>query len=198
MSVTVIVPVVGPVPLLRHLNCVSAVCADREIASWLFAIVTSGETVLVMAKTAGVTTPVTVAFTLYAPPVALAVNVGAVATPLAFVVTIAVNPPFVPPVNVPLAPLAGAVNVTEAPLTRFPPLSFTVACNAVAKAIVTGVLCGVPAVAVMLAGDPTRLVSENAAGAGRQYRCVHRIGSRGSIGSEWLQQWQHRWRLSSQ
>ena len=39
----------------------------------------------------------------------LAVNVAAVATPLAFVVAVIVVPP---PVNVPLAPLVGAVKVT--------------------------------------------------------------------------------------
>src|ERR1700722_10845236 len=128
-------------------------------------MVISGATVFVSAKTALVATPATEALTLYAPPVALAVNAGAVATPLELVVTVIVVPPLVPPVKVPLAPLAGAVNVTEAPLTRFPPLSFTVACKAVGKAVVTGALCGVPAVAVIVAGGPARLVKENAAGA---------------------------------
>jgi hypothetical protein len=79
------------------------------------------------------------------------------------VVAVAVSPPFVPPANVPLAPVDGAVKVTVAPLTRFPPLSFTVACSAVGNAVVTGTLCGVPAVAAILAGGPARLVSENVA-----------------------------------
>lgn len=106
-------------------------------------------------------TPLTEAVTVYAPPVALAVKAGAVATPLESVFTCVVAPP---PAKVPLAPLAGAVKVTVAPLTRFPPLSFTVAFKAVGKAVVTGALCGVPAVAMMLAGGPARLVREKAAG----------------------------------
>ena len=57
--------------------------------------------------------------------VLFAVNVGAVATPLAFVVTVA------EPVNVPLAPDAGAAKVTLAPLTGLLLASFTVACSAV-------------------------------------------------------------------
>jgi hypothetical protein len=87
--------------------------------------------------------------------------VDAVATPLAFVVAVVT---FVPFANVPPAPVLGAVNVTVAPLTRFPPLSFTVACRAVGNAVLIAMLCGVPAVAVTLAGGPARLVSENAAG----------------------------------
>ena len=50
----------------------------------------------------------------------LAVKVGAVAIPLAFVFTVA------EPEKVPLAPLAGAVNVTGMPLTGLPD-SLTVA-----------------------------------------------------------------------
>jgi hypothetical protein len=46
----------------------------------------------------------------------------------------------VEPAKVALAPLLGAVNVTVAPLTRFPPLSFTVACSAVANAVLMFVL----------------------------------------------------------
>jgi hypothetical protein len=54
--------------------------------------------------------------------------------------------------NSALAPLAGAANVTVTPLNGFPPESFTVAWSAVAKAVLTVALCGVPAVAVILAG----------------------------------------------
>jgi len=106
-------------------------------------------------KLAGMATPATVAVTVYAPTVPLAVKTAAVATPLAFVV-----PVFVPPAKVPLAPLAGAAKVTTAPLTGLPPESFTVACNCVVNAVLMGALCGVPAVAVMVAGAPDRLVSE--------------------------------------
>lgn len=87
----------------------------------------------------------------------MAVNAGAEATPLALVVAVAVRPPFVPPIKTPLAPLEGAVNVTVTPLTRFPPLSFTVACN-VANAFVIDTLCGVPAVAAIDAAGPVRFV----------------------------------------
>jgi hypothetical protein len=75
--------------------------------------------------------------------VPFAVNVGAVATPTVLVMAVAVLVPVL--ANVPLAPLAGAVNVTVAPLTRLPSTA-TVAVNAVNA---TPVLadCGVPAVA---------------------------------------------------
>jgi hypothetical protein len=54
------------------------------------------------------------------------VKIGEMATPLELVVTVAEAP--VPgAANVPLAPLEGAVKVTETPLARLPPLSFTVA-----------------------------------------------------------------------
>jgi hypothetical protein len=84
----------------------------------------------------------------------LAVSGGAVATPLALVVEVAVAE--LP--NVARAPLLGAVSVTVTPLSRFPPLSFTVACNAVANAVLMVALCGVPAPAVMLAGTPSLFV----------------------------------------
>jgi hypothetical protein len=99
------------------------------------------------------------AVTLYGPPaMVFAVNAVAVATPLAFVVAFVV---FVPFANVPLAPLAGAVNVTVAFGTRLPPESLTVACNNVAKAVVTAALCEAPAVAVIVAGGPVRFVRLN-------------------------------------
>ena len=74
---------------------------------------------------------------------------GAVATPLLFVVAVVA---VCPPANVPLAPLAGAVNVTVTPLSGLLLASLTVAASAVAKAVFTVALCAVPAVAVMLAG----------------------------------------------
>jgi hypothetical protein len=52
------------------------------------------------------------------------------------------------PGNVPLAPAAGAVKVTDTPFIGLPD-SVTVACNAVAKAVPTVVLCVVPAVAAI-------------------------------------------------
>ena len=76
------------------------------------------------------------AVTVYGPAALLAVNVGAVATPCEFVVAV------FSPANVPLAPLAGAVKVTDAPLTRKPLASFTVACSG-AKAVLIATLCPV-------------------------------------------------------
>src|SRR5258708_3489738 len=114
---------------------------------------------LVNAKLAGVETPATEAVTLYGPPtVLLAVKIAAVATPCALVVAV-----FTPPANVPLAPLAGAVKVTITPLTGLFAASFTVACKAVANAVLMVALCGVPAVAAMLAAALARLVSEKLA-----------------------------------
>lgn len=91
-------------------------------------------------------------------------NTGPVAMPLAFVVAVAASPPFVPPVNTPLAPLDGAVNVTTTPLSRFPLPSFTVACKFVGKAVLIAMLCGVPAEAVIEAGAPARFVRAKLAG----------------------------------
>jgi hypothetical protein len=93
--------------------------------------------------------------------VLLAVNAGAVATPLLLVVAVAVDEPL----KAPLAPLLGAVNVTLTPLTGLFPESLTVAWSAVANAVLTTVLCGVPAVAVTLAGEPGLFVRLKLAGA---------------------------------
>src|SRR6267143_1330194 len=79
--------------------------------------------------------------TLYGPPaVPLAVNAGAVATPLAFVVAVAV---VTLPGNAPLAPLDGAVKVTVTPVIGLPD-SVTVAWSRAPKAVLIGVLCSVP------------------------------------------------------
>jgi len=85
------------------------------------------------------------------------VKVEAVATPFAPVVAVTVVPPLVPPANTPLAPLAGAVNVTVALFTGFPPLSFTVTCKA-AKAVLMTTLWVAPPVAVTEAAGPVRFV----------------------------------------
>jgi hypothetical protein len=79
----------------------------------------------------------------------LAVYVVEVTTPLASVVSVSV---LVPPANVPLAPVGGAVKVTNAPLTGDPPI-ITVATSGAANAVLTAVLCGVPLVgAIVSAG----------------------------------------------
>jgi len=105
------------------------------------------------------------AVTVYGPPaVLLAVNVGAVATPLALVVAVAVTP--VPgDANVPLAPLDGAVKVTDTPSNGFELASFTVTESAVANATLMAALWGVvPELAVMDAGVPIEFVKLKFAG----------------------------------
>ena len=66
------------------------------------------------------------------------------ATPLAAVTAVVFD-------NTAVGPPEGAVNVTVIPLNGLLPASFTVACSAVANAPLIAALCGVPAVAVMLA-----------------------------------------------
>ena len=68
------------------------------------------------------------------------------------------------PPNRALAPLAGAVNVTVTPATGLFPASRTVACSAVANAVLTTALCGVPAVAAHTGRRPAVLVNVKLAG----------------------------------
>ena len=63
----------------------------------------------------------------------MAVSAGAVATPLAFVMAVAVATPL----KVPLAGVVEAVNVTVTPLNGLLPPSFTVACKGVVNALFT-------------------------------------------------------------
>jgi hypothetical protein len=91
----------------------------------------------------------------------LAVTVPDVAIPLVLVWTLVVGDP----PNVALAPLPGAVNVTVAPLTGFELASVTVACSAVPKAVLTDVLCPLPAVLAMANGGPAIFVRLKLAGA---------------------------------
>ena len=112
--------------------------------------VTTG--VLVNEKDAGVSTPATVAVMVNGPAVALAINVGAVATPPASVCTDARLP------NVPLAPKAGALNVTVTPAIKFPPASLTIAFKGVPNAALTAALCPEPCVAKTVAGAPAVFV----------------------------------------
>src|SRR5277367_6321352 len=67
--------------------------------------------------------------------------------PLALVVAV-----LTPPANVPLAPVAGAVNVTTAPGTGAPVTSVTVTASGAANAVFAAALYGVPPVALMFAG----------------------------------------------
>jgi hypothetical protein len=96
--------------------------------------------------------PVRTPFTLYGPPtVVLAVKVEVVALPFASVTSVSV---FVPFANVPLAPEAGAVNVTEAPATGFPYTSTTFATRGSANAESSSVLWGVPLPTEIESGGP--------------------------------------------
>jgi hypothetical protein len=85
----------------------------------------------------------------------LAVKAGDVATPEAFVCTVAVVPL---PANVPPAPEAGALKVTLTPETKLPLASFTVAMSGLLKAVLIRVLWPPPDVAVILPGAPAVLV----------------------------------------
>jgi hypothetical protein len=90
----------------------------------------------------------------------LAVN-GVAAAPLLLVVTETVVVLFE---NVPLAPVPGAVNVTDTPLTALFEASVTDTFSAVANAVLIVALCGVPAVAATLAAGPALLVNWKFAG----------------------------------
>lgn len=87
------------------------------------------------------------------PIVALAVNTGEAATPLPSVVAV-----FTPPANVPVAPDAGAVNVTTTPLIGEPPV-VTVASSRAENAAPTNALCPDPlSTAIDAAGDAAVLL----------------------------------------
>ena len=97
-----------------------------------------------------------------APAVALAVNRDEVASPFEPVMSVSVALPLV--AKVPLAPLEGAVKVTEAPLTGLPSTSVTVATSGFVNWVLTFVLWPLPLVAVMFAGEPVMLVRLKLAG----------------------------------
>jgi hypothetical protein len=112
-------------------------CKDPLVA----AIDAGGPEVFVRLKLTVAVVPATKAVTVLAPSVPLAVKVDEVTTPLALVVSVSV---FVEvDANVPLAPVAGAVKTTNAPLTGCPPI-VTVATNGAANGVLSAVVCGVP------------------------------------------------------
>src|SRR3981081_3625723 len=95
--------------------------------------------------------------------------------PEALVVTVAL------PVNVPLAPDTGAAKVTETPLTGLLLASRTVACSAVANALPTVALCGVPGGARSEGRAPAVVRQEKFGGRpdpahARRYRVAARRG----------------------
>jgi hypothetical protein len=65
--------------------------------------------------------------------------------------------------RVALAPVGGTPKATAIPLRGLPRESLTVACKAFANAPLKDADCGVPPVAVRLAGGPTAFVNENEA-----------------------------------
>jgi hypothetical protein len=79
------------------------------------------------------------------------VNGEEVAIPLASVVSVSV---VVELAKVPLAPVAGAVNVTDAPFTGFWLLSTTVATSGAPKGVLMVASCRDPLVAVIEAAGP--------------------------------------------
>jgi hypothetical protein len=107
-------------------------------------IAAAGPEVFVRLKLVVAVTPATLAVTVSAPIVPFAVNVDEVATPLALVVSVSEFDEF--DRNVPLAPVVGAVKITNAPLTGDPPI-VTVATSGVANAVLSAALCPVPPVA---------------------------------------------------
>jgi len=68
----------------------------------------------------------------------------------------------VPPVNVPLGPLDGAVNVTETPEMSLPLASVIVTANA-PNAVFTATLCEPPPEIIIFEAGPGKFVNENAA-----------------------------------
>jgi hypothetical protein len=108
---------------------ISASCRD-PLATEIDA---AGPDVFVRRKLVVAVTPATEAVTVSAPITPLAVNGDDVTTPLELVVSVSV---FVPFENVPLAPVAGAVKVTNAPLTGVPPI-VTVATSRLVKVVLS-------------------------------------------------------------
>src|SRR5579862_4195345 len=105
---------------------------------------------LVSAKLAGVATPATDAVTVYAPAAAFATALT-LAWPPASVVAVAED-------NVADAPVAGAAKLTVTPLSGLPEASLTSTCSGAAKGARTVVLCGVPAMAVIVDAAPAVIV----------------------------------------
>ena len=90
---------------------------------------------------------------MYEPAIVFAVKIPDLAIPLLSVV---VADPFA--ANVPLAPETGADQETATPCTGFPAASLVLAPNGVGYAVPARVLCGVPAVAVIVVAGPATTV----------------------------------------
>jgi len=99
---------------------------------------------------------------MFAPELPFAVKSADVATPLALVVAIVLFEAV--SANIPLAPVAGAVKVTTAPLTGFWPPSTTLATKGDENGVFTMTPCELPLVAAIDAGAPVVFVRLNLAG----------------------------------
>jgi len=80
---------------------------------------------------------------------------GAEVTPSGLVGTTIVAVEFL---NVPLAPLLGAVKVTFTPDTRLPPASFTVTAKGLVNAVLIAADCGVVSEFTVIAGSGGKLL----------------------------------------
>jgi hypothetical protein len=135
-----------------------AACGVPPVA----AITAATPTVFVRLKATAPVTPATVAVTEYGPPeIEFAVKGDERATPLALTASVSEGVPFA---NVPLAPVAGAMNVTAAPGNGFESLSRTIAVRGSANILPTAAVCGVPPVAVIVAAVRTVFVRPKLAG----------------------------------
>jgi hypothetical protein len=129
---------------LANAVLITALCGVPLVA----VIEKGGPAKFVRMKLAAADAAATVAPTSADPAIVFAVKV-VVATPLELVVSVSVAVPLVAKVPLGAPAAVGAENVTLAPLTGVEPCS-TVTCSGVAYAVPTTVLCGVPAVAVMV------------------------------------------------
>ena len=102
------------------------------------------------AKLAPAPNPGAEAITKYPPVVPFAVKVEAVAIPEALVMAVVTF--VLVSENLPLGPMAGAVNVTVTPATGLAAESFTITCNAVAKGVLIIACCVPPASTEMVGG----------------------------------------------
>jgi hypothetical protein len=103
--------------------------------------------------------PVAPAVILNAPATRFAANDGELAWPLDPVNAVLVAEPL----NVALAPTVGAVNVTVAPETALPPMSFTMTPSVLENAVLIGALSEVNPTAVTVAAAPALFVSAKVA-----------------------------------
>src|SRR5579884_303370 len=104
-----------------------------------FTVIFAAAPGLLVSEKLTVFAPGALAATLYVPAMVLAVNAADVASPCALLTAV-----LIPPANAPLAPAAGAANVTVTPLTGWFAPSVTRTTKGAANAWVTVVVCEDP------------------------------------------------------